>query len=447
MLSGLVLIIDKRKELPAKYKKLIENNGVSVIISSGIEQGLEILTGFEPDMVLVSDSLDTSVAQNIKKLRMMSYTSRPCIIALSKSDALQDKLDALEAGADDFLSEPIDSEEFKARIHAHLRRHFENMVDDVTHLPDTKFSLKTLKRTIIENKKWAGMLVRINEFEAYKEIYGDLAADKMLQTFSAIINSALDDSDFLGGLSQGEFLILTNPLKAEHIASFLVYAFQSIVEKFYCEEDAKSGYIILYGDDNAGKRVNLVSTSIGIISSEFRSYDSVKAALNALFAACKLAQYSLNGSSYIVDRTKLSADNAVMNREFNNRILIVEPDEALNYLLKTTGEMQGYEVASVQDYECVQNLVKTFAPALIVLDAGEAESLKGLDLCKKLKKSFSDRKNRTNLAQKDTKIILSTIIHDKKMALNAGADLYLPKPYELLNIFNWIESMVKEFND
>ena len=437
MLSKLVLILDKRKELPAKYKKIIGTNGVSVLCASSFETGLEILTEYEPDMVIVSDSLDMQPADAVKRLRMMSYPSRPCIVALSKSAELQDKLDVLDAGADDFLSEPIESDEFKARINAHLRRHFESMISEVTQLPDAKSSLKILKRTIAQNKKWAAMLVKINEFEAYKEIYGELASDKMLQTYTAIINSALDENDFLGELTDGEFLVLTNPLKAEHIASFLVYAFEAIVDKFYSEEDAKSGYIILHGDDNAGKRISLVSTSIGIISSEFQTYTSVNAALNALFATGKLARLNTK-SSYVVERAKISADNAVLNRDYNNKILILEPDEALNYLLKTTGEMQGYQVASAQDYDIAMNLVKTFDPALIVLDAGEVDTLKGLELCRKLKK---DEK------YKGIKIVLSTIVHDKKMALNAGADLYLPKPYELLGIFGWIERLVKEFND
>ena len=437
MLSKLVLILDKRKELPAKYKKIIETNGVSVLCASSFETGLEILTEYEPDMVIVSDSLDMQPADAVKRVRMMSYPSRPCIVALSKSAELQDKLDVLDAGADDFLSEPIESDEFKARINAHLRRHFESMISEVTQLPDAKSALKILKRTIAQNKKWAAMLVKINEFEAYKEIYGELASDKMLQTYTAIINSALDENDFLGELTDGEFLVLTNPLKAEHIASFLVYAFEAIVDKFYSEEDAKSGYIILHGDDNAGKRISLVSTSIGIISSEFQTYTSVNAALNALFATGKLARLNTK-SSYVVERAKISADNAVLNRDYNNKILILEPDEALNYLLKTTGEMQGYQVASAQDYDIAMNLVKTFAPALIVLDAGEVDTLKGLELCRKLKK---DEK------YKGIKIVLSTIVHDKKMALNAGADLYLPKPYELLGIFGWIERLVKEFND
>lgn len=437
MLSKLVLILDKRKELPAKYKKIIETNGVSVLCASSFETGLEILTEYEPDMVIVSDSLDMQPADAVKRLRMMSYPSRPCIVALSKSAELQDKLDVLDAGADDFLSEPIESDEFKARINAHLRRHFESMISEVTQLPDAKSALKILKRTIAQNKKWAAMLVKINEFEAYKEIYGELASDKMLQTYTAIINSALDENDFLGELTDGEFLVLTNPLKAEHITSFLVYAFEAIVDKFYSEEDAKSGYIILHGDDNAGKRISLVSTSIGIISSEFQTYTSVNAALNALFATGKLARLNTK-SSYVVERAKISADNAVLNRDYNNKILILEPDEALNYLLKTTGEMQGYQVASAQDYDIAMNLVKTFDPALIVLDAGEVDTLKGLELCRKLKK---DEK------YKGIKIVLSTIVHDKKMALNAGADLYLPKPYELLGIFGWIERLVKEFND
>ncbi len=437
MLSKLVLILDKRKELPAKYKKLIESCGVSVLTASVFEKGLEILNEYEPDLVLISDSLDLPLADAVKKLRLLSYPSRPCLIALSKSAEMQDKLNTLDAGADDFLSEPIESEEFKARINAHLRRHFENLIDDTTQLPDSKSSLKILKRTIVENKKWSAMLVKINNFESYREIYGELAADKMLQTYTAIINSSLDETDYFGNIAQGAFLILTNPLKAEHIASFLVYAFDTIVDKFYNDEDAKQGYIILYGDDNAGKRVELVSTSIGVISGEYQPYISVNAAMSGLLATCKLARYN-KGSSYVVERAKLSADNAVLNKTYNNKILIIEPDEALNYLLSTTAKMQGYETAATQDYDSAMTLVKSFEPALIVLDAGDSETLKGLDLCRKIK---AEEKS------KNTKIVLSTIVHDKKMVLNAGADLYLPKPYELLGIFNWIEKLIQDFNE
>ena len=72
MLSKLVMIIDKRKELPAKYKKYIETNGISVLVTTDFEKGLETLTELEPDLVIISDSLDISLAEATKKIRTYS---------------------------------------------------------------------------------------------------------------------------------------------------------------------------------------------------------------------------------------------------------------------------------------------------------------------------------------------------------------------------------------
>ena len=61
------------------------------------------------------------------------------------------------------------------------------------------------------------------------EIYGTIAAEKLIQTYAAIINSALTEQDFLGELSNGEFLLITTPEKSEKIAAYLVFAFDSDV--------------------------------------------------------------------------------------------------------------------------------------------------------------------------------------------------------------------------
>lgn len=436
MLAKVVLILDRRLELSTKYKKLIESSGAKVFTASDPQAGFEILSGYDPDLVLISDSLEEPLEDVCKKLRLQSYTSRPVLIALSKSDSLDDKLAALNAGADDYLGEPIDSEEFKARINAHLRRHFENSINENTRLPDAKVSFRVLKRTIAENKNWAAMLIKINEYEFYREIYGELAADKMLQTFSAIINSALDENDFFGELIEGEFLVITNSLKAEPAASFINFAFDAIAEKFYTEGDNKQGYIILYGDDNAGKRIPLASASIGIISNELKNYPDLKTALASLIAVCKLAGVK-EGSGYMMEHPKISAVDSVAQKPYNNRLMIVEADDALNLLLKTTAQMQGYEVESVEIFDEAEKALETFTPAVMILDAGETESLKGLEVCRKIKADENF---------KDVKIILSTIVHDKKLILDSGADLYLPKPYEIVNIFNWVENLLKEFN-
>ena len=243
-------------------------------------------------------------------------------------------------------------------------------------------------------------------------------------------------NDYLGELSNREFIILTNSYKAERIASFLVYAFDTIVDKFYSEDDANQGYIILRGNDNAGKRIPLASTSIGIISNEHKVYTNVKTAINSLYTTYKLAS-TKPGSGYVMERPKISAPDAIKKQTYNNRILIIEPDYALNLLLKTTAELQGYETVSITDYDKTFETIKDYFPALIILDAGSDDVLTGLTIAKKLKKSHE---------YKNIKIILSTIVHDKKLILDTGADLYLPKPYELINIFNWAQKFIEEYN-
>ena len=56
----------------------------------------------------------------------------PDYIAMSKSADFNDRINVLNSGADDFLSEPVNSEEFKVRMRAHLRREFESNLDKNT---------------------------------------------------------------------------------------------------------------------------------------------------------------------------------------------------------------------------------------------------------------------------------------------------------------------------
>ena len=138
-----------------------------------------------------------------------------------------------------------------------------------------------------------------------------------------------------------------------------------------------------------------------------------------------------------MERPKISAADAVKQKSYNNKILIIEPDAALNLLLKTSAELQGYETEAITDFDKTFETIRNFSPALVILDAGADDSLLGLTIAQKLKKS-SDYKN--------IKIIMSTVVHDKKMILNTGADLYLPKPYELINIFSWAKKLIEEYN-
>ena len=43
-------------------------------------------------------------------------------------------------------------------------------------------------------------------------------------------------------------------------------------------------------------------------------------------------------------------------------------------------------------------------------------------------------------------MILTSNLHNKEEILNAGADIYLPKPYDIITVYNWVEKYIKEYN-
>ena len=420
------LIIDTRKELPAKYKKSISDKDTTVFVTGNIKEALLYIQTREPDLIIISDSIPLSLSDFCEKIRMLTYNIRPVIIALSKSDNIDDKIKVLEAGADDYIGEPVNVKEFQIRIKAHLRRELESNLENKTLLPNKKYSIRTLKRILADEADWAALLIGIENFSHYVDVYTEFAGDKVIQTLVAIINSAMTETDFLSRISETEFLLITKSAAAERFASYLTSAFDMIAEKFYSHEDTKRGYILLKSDDEAGVRIDFVSLLIGVISSEFDKYSNPDHLLDKLRRIKQIAKLP-SKSNYIVDRPKLSG-SANKKTGYNKKIVITEDDPSLALLLRTTLELQGYDV--------VTDIEEDSVPAVFIIDSGD--NTDRLKLCEDIKH---------NPVFVHAKVIMTSNIHDKIAVLNAGADLYLPKPYELSTLLRWVEYFIKIIND
>lgn len=419
-----VLIIDKRKELSTKYKKCIENQQYDVLIARNLKDALVQIQNIEPDMVIISDSIEEDLANFIQKTRALTYNTRPIIIALSKSAEVEDRIKVLESGADDFLSEPVNIDEFKMRIIAHLRRDLESNLDNKTLLPNQKYVKKALKR-VLTNDFQAVLLIGFDNLKSYKTVYTEVAGDKLIQTFVAIAKSTLDENDFIGQYDDTNFVIITNKFNAEKLANFLTFAFDTVVSKFYSPEDSERGFMLLDGERLAGMRANFVSIQIGGIIEGFNLISSVDILLERLFETKKMAKVSV-GSNYLIERVKLTAYDSIAENLLNKKIYIHEKDESLKYLIRTTLELQGYDIQDKIDYETINQ------PSIIIMDS--EDDLSGLEVLRKIK----TLQNFVN-----TKIIVTSTVYDKTAILKSGADLYLPKPYEISDLIRWIEYFLK----
>ncbi len=428
-MQSVTLIIDKRLELSTKYKKLLESKTNKVTITKNLISAMKFIQDKEPDLIIISDSIDDDLSDYCRKIRSLTYNMRPVIIATSKSAELQDRLAVLENGADDFISEPVNPQEFVMRIKAHLRREIESNMDTKRFLTGKNYSLRALKRVITENGFWAALIVSIENFDSYKETYTELASEKLVHTYSAIIQSALSENDYFGTLSENEFLIITDGIKAEKLANFLTFAFDSVASKFYSPQDIKRGFMLMQGDEFAGRRSNFVHTTIGIVTNEFIQYKNSVELMNALIQIHNMADLP-SKSNYLIERPRISAENAISSDGKKN-IFIIEEDDAMSLLLTTILDLQGYNARVTKNYTAEETI-----PSLIILDAGDADTLKGIEICKSI---------RNNPDFDKTKIIVTSVYHDKEMILNAGADLYIPKPYDISGLIKWVETLLLSY--
>lgn len=73
-MQSVTLIIDKRRELSVKYKKLLENELSSVIISKNLISSMKLIQDKEPDLIIVSDSIDEDLGDFCKKSERLLIT-------------------------------------------------------------------------------------------------------------------------------------------------------------------------------------------------------------------------------------------------------------------------------------------------------------------------------------------------------------------------------------
>jgi two-component system, OmpR family, KDP operon response regulator KdpE len=114
------LVIDDDRLLLRTLRINLAARGYQVVTAGTGAAGLRAAAAQHPDVVIIDIGLpDVSGIEVLKVLR--SWMTAPMLVLSGRTDA-RDKVEALDAGADDYLTKPFDMEELLARLHATLRR-------------------------------------------------------------------------------------------------------------------------------------------------------------------------------------------------------------------------------------------------------------------------------------------------------------------------------------
>ena len=115
-----VLVVDDEPQIRRALRTGLQARGYEVVEAAAGEEALVQLAAKEPDIVILDLGLpDFDGSEVIRRLRGWSQVP---VIVLSVRDRQDDKVGALDAGADDYVTKPFDMDELLARMRATLRR-------------------------------------------------------------------------------------------------------------------------------------------------------------------------------------------------------------------------------------------------------------------------------------------------------------------------------------
>jgi len=116
-----ILIIEDETNIRRFIRLALEKDGFQVCEAGSLQRGLIEVGTRRPDLVVLDLGLPDG--DGIDFIRDLRNWSQLPVIVLSARNAERDKVAALDAGADDYLSKPFGAAELLARVRALLRRH------------------------------------------------------------------------------------------------------------------------------------------------------------------------------------------------------------------------------------------------------------------------------------------------------------------------------------
>lgn len=116
----LVLVIEDEKDIARFIELELAAEGYATEVAFDGVTGLSKFREVNPDLVILD--LMLPVLDGLEVARRIRKTSNTPIIILTAKDGIQDKVEGLDSGADDYLIKPFSIEELLARVRAHLRR-------------------------------------------------------------------------------------------------------------------------------------------------------------------------------------------------------------------------------------------------------------------------------------------------------------------------------------
>ena len=209
-----ILLIDDSETDLYVISSLMVNSGFEVEEFTDAHYALSKIDTIQPDAVLVDIHMPPPLdgPTFVRTLRQMAkYASLP-IIFVSSENKDEIKIQALESGADEILTKPINSELSKRIINKHIKRSLQQS-DQINRDPLTKaFNrnyLNTVKEKLVnENNNFIVAILDIDHFKNLNDEFGHDFGDYALRHMSGLLQRKVRSKDYVFRFGGEEFVLL-----------------------------------------------------------------------------------------------------------------------------------------------------------------------------------------------------------------------------------------------
>ena len=248
---------------------LLTNAGYRVLTAHDGHALVRLAQEEMPDLLLVDlmmPQLDGYEA--LRQLRNDTRTAHIPMIVVTARLAPADLVSGFESGADDYVTKPVISDEFIARLKGHLRRAARRPVHSpLTGLPGNALLTEEIRYRQRHALSFALLHLDLSAFKAFNDCYGFARGDRAIHTLAEVLRATVSDpaeqGTFLGHIGGDDFALICPPERAEALCRSVITRFEALVPMLYDEADRTLGYLEALDRDGTPRRFDLMALAIG----------------------------------------------------------------------------------------------------------------------------------------------------------------------------------------
>jgi two-component system, cell cycle response regulator len=229
-----ILVVDDQPDNVELLRARLDARGYKVTVALGGQEGLTAVRSDPPDLILLDVMMPVmdgkEVARRIKADARLPFIP---IIMQTALDSTEDRVEGLDAGADDYITKPINFAELEARIRSMLRikalqddlelreKQLGEMNERLRHMAETDGLTEVDNRRYLEERLHemfehsirlyepiACVMCDIDHFKSVNDTYGHQAGDAVLRDFARLLRDHAREIDRVGRYGGEEFVVL-----------------------------------------------------------------------------------------------------------------------------------------------------------------------------------------------------------------------------------------------